>query len=148
MQIGQATFVDILGIAGFMLALLLFFWFLATWLPATSEIRRFILIFTGLTILSTFLAEAGLIWLGWEPPWQERGIIAPSASTIDLIGLPMIVLVILGAWFVVSRLGLPDPRFKFSLPRAALLILSCLLYEVGMLFLGWPAPWHLPLPSQ
>jgi len=148
MQIGQATLVNILGTAGFMLALLLFFWFLASWLPPTHEIRRFSLIVTGLTILATFLAEAGLIWLGWEPPWQESGIITPPASALDLIALPILVIVILGVWFVASRLGVDNTRFKFSLPQAALLILACLLYEVGMLLLGWPAPWHLPIPSQ
>ncbi|HEX9333409.1 MAG TPA: hypothetical protein VF896_16070 [Anaerolineales bacterium] len=53
MQIGQATLVDALGIAGFMLALLLFIWFLASWIPASHEIRRFSFIVTGLVILST-----------------------------------------------------------------------------------------------
>jgi hypothetical protein len=148
MQIGQASLVDVLGTAGFMLALLLFSWFLASWLPVTHKIRRFSLIVAGLTILSTFLAEAGLIWLGWEPPWQESGIITPPASALDLVALPILVVVILGVWVVASRLGVNNTRFTFSWLRAALLLLSCLLYEVGMLLLDWPAPWHLPIPSQ
>lgn len=148
MQVGQTTLVDLLGTAGFMLALLLFFWFFASWLPASSESRSFIFVVIGLIILSTFFAEAGVVRMGWNPPWQESGIITPPASPLDLIALLTLVVVILGAWFMSSRLGLADTRFKFSLARAALLILSCLIYEVGMLFLGWPAPWHLHIPSE
>ncbi|SRR6266498_527147 len=147
MQVGQATLVTILGTAGFMLALLFFLWFLASWLPASREIRRFTFVVTGLIIVAAILAEAGVVLFGWTPPWQESGIVTAPPSTFDLIALPLLLFIILVAWFLSSRLLL-NARFQFSLWRVSLLTLACLIYELGMLFLGWPAPWHLPIPSE
>jgi len=100
--------------------------------------------------VATLLAEAGMIWMGWTPPWQEIGFATEPAALLDLIALPVFTGLMLGGWFVLSVIGvLPDEkRFKFSWGRAILLILACFLYEIGMLSLGWPAPWHLPIPSE
>ncbi len=148
MQIGQATLVTILGTAGFMLALLFFSWFLASWLPPSREIRRFTFVVTGLIVVAAILAEAGVILFGWTPPWQESGIITPPASAFDLIILPVLALIILGVWFVISRLWRSEARYRFSLWRVTLLVFAFLIYELGMLLLDWPAPWHLPIPSE
>ncbi len=150
MQIGQASLNDVLGIPLFMLALLLFFLFLTSWLAPSPANRRFILIVTALVVMSGVLAEAGVVWMGWTPPWQEKGIVTPAASLLDLIVLPALAGLGLGIWLVLSGMGVlsANTRFKFSVPRALLLGLSCLLYEVGMIVLRWPAPWNLPIPSQ
>jgi len=148
MQIEPATLVNVLGTASFMLALLFFFWFLASWLPSSSAIRQFTFVVTGLTILATVLAEAGVIWFGWTPPWQESGIITPPASTFDLIALAALMFIILGVWFVIARILPTEMRYRFSLWRVVFLTLACLIYELGMILLGWPAPWHLPIPSE
>ena len=150
MQIGQAPLNDVLGTLVFMLALLSFFWFLTGWREPSRELRRFRILITGLVIVSTLLAEAGIMWLGWAPPWREIDISTPPASLLDLIALPALTALIIGVWPVLSLAGcLPATgRLGFGPGRAALLGLACLLYEAGMIFLGWPAPWHLPIPSE
>jgi hypothetical protein len=150
MQSVQATLNDLLGTPVFMLALLFFFWFLVSWIPPSRALRAFVLLVSGIVIVSTALAEFGIIWMGWTPPWQEVGISAPPASLFDLIVLPALTGLFLGGWLVTSFAGaLPaEKRFQFRIGRAALLGMACLLYEIGMLWLGWPAPWHLPIPSE
>jgi hypothetical protein len=150
MQIGHATVGDIAGTLLFMLTLLLVFWSLTSWPEPPQELRRFRILITVLIIVSALLAEAGMIWLGWTPPWQEAGISAPPASPLDLIALPALAVFLPGLWFILSLTGcLPaSGRLGFRFGRAALLGLACLLYETGMLFFGWPAPWHLPIPSE
>lgn len=150
MQFGQSSLNAVIGTPLFMLVLLLFFWFLTSWIPPTPGSRRFELLITGILIVSTLLAEAGMIWLGWTPPWQETGIITPPASLLDLIVLPLLIGLVLAAWLVASLVGLlpAEKRYQFSLRHAALLGLACLLYEIGMFSFGWPAPWHLPIPSE
>jgi len=150
MQIGHATLNDILGTLVFMLALLVFFWSLTSWPEPPRELRRFRILITVVIIISALLAEAGMIWLGWTPPWQETGVSTPQASTLDLIALPALTGLVLGLWFILSLAGcLPaNGRMGFRPGRAVLLGLACFLYEIGMLFFGWPAPWHLPIPSE
>ncbi len=150
MQFGQATITDVVGTPLFMLAVLLFAWFLAGWIPSPRGRRSFMILITGLAIIATLLAEAGIIWLGWTPPWKETGIVSLSPSLLDLIVLPAVAVLILGVWLIGSLAGMlpADKRFEFSAGRAALLGLACLLYEIGMLWLGWPAPWNLPIPSE
>ncbi len=150
MQFGQATITDVVGTPLFMLAVLLFAWFLAGWIPSPRGRQSFMILIIGLAIIATLLAEAGIIWLGWTPPWKETGIVSLPPSLLDLIVLPAVAVLILGMWLIGSLAGvLPaDKRFQFSVGRAALLGLACLLYEIGMLWLGWPAPWHLPIPSE
>ena len=150
MQFGHATLNEIAGTLLFMLMLLLFFWFLTSWIPPSRDLRRFVILITFLVVVATVLAEVGMIWLSWIPPWQEIGITTKPASFLDIVALPTLTGLVLGGWFVLSLSGvLPsERRFKFSWGRTTLLILACLLYEIGMLFLGWPAPWQLPIPSE
>lgn len=148
MQFGNATLNNILGTPIFMLAVLLFFWFLTSWIPSSPDLRRFVILITVLFIVATVLAEVGMILFGWTPPWQETGINTPPASLLDLVVLPVLTAFFLGGWLVISLAGILRAEKSFNLGRASLLILACLLYEIGMLSFGWPAPWHLPIPSE
>lgn len=150
MEIGHATLKDVAGTLVFMLALLLLFWSLTSWPEPPRELRRFRVLIAVLIVISSLLAEAGMIWLGWAPPWQESGVSTSPASTLDLIALPALAVLIIALWFVLSLIGcLPATgRFGFRIGRAVLLGLAFLLYEFGMVVFGWPAPWHLPIPSQ
>ena len=124
--------------------------FMIGWLPPSVDKRRFTLLGVGLIILAFLIAEAGRILLGWELPWQIQGVIVAPPSTFDLIALPSLACLGLMVWFGFSTLGMGaiNPRIRFNVWRALLLAIACLLYLIGMIWFKWPAPWHLPIPSE
>jgi len=148
--IGSTRLADAFGIPVFMLAATLAFLFLAGSMPRTEATRRVVRGIVAAFAACMVLAEAGAIGLGWLPPWREAGVLSPPASPAERIAMPLLILTILSAWALANSagIGVSDSRFRLGTRRASLLVLSGLLYEGGMIVLGWPPPWRIPLPSQ
>jgi hypothetical protein len=149
-SMGSAALEDAVGIPVFMLAATLAFLFLAGSMPRTEGSRRVVRGVVAGFAACTLLAEAGAIGFGWLPPWREVGVLAPPASLAERVGVALVIAMILGVWALANGVGLgaTDSRWKLDGRRVSLLVVAGLLYEGGMIVLGWPPPWRIPLPSQ
>ncbi len=142
MRLESTDWYSILGTPLFFLALLSFALFLVSLIPVSRRKGRFLRMVAGLVVATGLLAEVGVIWMGWEPPWQEQGIQAVPASPFEILLLPALACLLLGFWYFLSVIGLAsgNERLKFRVGPAFLLVFACLAYEAGMIFFHWPAP--------